>query len=153
MEWLGERWERWYPALGGLIAATTYFFAFRDVPLPKASKEILGGVVNVSAIAVGFLATAQSIIVSLGGKRMVRMLRQSGHLSALGSYLTHAIASAFMLAVLSVAMLVLDLDQPSNLNPLAISSIVAVWVMTATASVLACFRVLRLLADILPAED
>lgn len=123
------------------IGATAAYYAWCSAkPLPAGFATLLEATVNISAIAVGFLASAKAIILGANDQVVVKKLRESKQLKPLMSYFMAAIWWCLFMTMLSAAMLLLDFTKGSQLN----DWIVATWVFLAAGSALACLRVIWL---------
>jgi len=99
-------WEKAYPWIGAaLVAAAAGKFLPASV-IPDDLKDVFSGLLNVSAIAVGFLATAKSILISMEGRRVIQQLRRSGFYNIAVGYMITAIRASFIVAVLALVGLV-----------------------------------------------
>jgi hypothetical protein len=140
--------DRLYPEFFAALAVAAYMNLFGGPPVPKTAKDLFSACINVSAISIGFLATAKSIIISTGGNRPIRMLKQAGRYRDLVQYLWRAVWWSFMLAIVSTIGLVADLDKPKALYPLAFAG----WLGVAVATAFSCYRVTRVLTVVLSQE-
>ncbi len=152
------RKERSYPfVVAGVVSAA--FLAIRiwtvDCPLPADTKtaSLLQSTLTLSSIAIGFLGTALSIIMSMGRQRVLRMMKdpafQGKYYDLLIDYLMHAVYLCIAVAVFSVVGLVMGLKAGVWWAWL----LAAILVYCAVAAALACERVVRLLAKILREAD
>lgn len=145
---MGAFVEKFYPLFLGIIASIIYYIFFKGCPLSIRLKDILLATVNISAIAVGFLAASQSIILTMHGRRVIRQAKTSGLYNMLVKYMIFATYSCFFLAVLSAVGLLLDLDHQANWYHWAF----LVWLLLGVTSFFSFYRVIRLLGKILLLE-
>ncbi|HEY6371835.1 MAG TPA: hypothetical protein VIX37_14740 [Candidatus Sulfotelmatobacter sp.] len=62
--------EHWYPYAVALASAPAWFYLFRWLNLSgQEAKDLFTIILNVSAIAAGFLGTAASILLTMGSAR------------------------------------------------------------------------------------
>lgn len=141
--------ERWYPLMVGLIVAITYFCFFRNYPLPVSLKDLLSAVTNLSGIAVGFLATAQSILFSLPKKYVIQQLKITGMYNRLINYFMSAIQWSFGLAVISAIGLLIDFTKSQSWHPIALS----LWLFFLVTTSLSYYRVIEVFTALLRAPD
>lgn len=146
--------ERSYPfwVAGGVTAV---FLATRiwttACPLPNETKtaNLLQATLTLSSIAIGFLGTALSIIMSMGRQRVIRSMKdpaiQGKYYDLLIRYLMHGVYLCIGAAAASAVGLVLDL-APEALH---VWTLAGSWVFFCVAAALACERVVRVLAAIL----
>ena len=130
--------ERFGPIVTGGIAASFYWFmpGWRDQKINESFHDILGAALGLAGIGAGFLATAQSIIISLEDKPIIRSLKKTPYYGLIVTYLQSAIRFSCLLAVYSSAGLMIDLKEPwSQLKALyfaawlglTVTSILAYW--------------------------
>lgn len=139
--------EKWGPSLMGLVFGSAHFWLWRSA-FP-ASGDVISSVTNVSGIAVGFLATAQGLLISLSETQVVRDLKQLGVHSLLMKYFTTAIHSSLLLCLLS---LVLSLDPPSPEKPSPFFGqhwMFSLWIGLTVFTLAANYRVISLFSRVL----
>jgi predicted neutral ceramidase superfamily lipid hydrolase len=141
--------ERWYPLISGLIVAVSYFIFFRNYPLPASLKDLLSAVTNLSGIAIGFLAAAQSILFSLPRKYVIQQLKATGMYNRLINYFIAAIQWSFGLAVLSAIGLLIDFSKAQYWHSTALS----IWLFFLITALLSYYRVIQVFVAILRAPD
>jgi hypothetical protein len=138
------RWTRWYPEVLAVLAGVLYFgiHLTRTYKMPQSANDLMGATVNLCAIAVGFLATAKAILISVDDKRLIADLKDTGHYREIVRYLRCAITWAFMLACWSAAGLFLDIGRlPTWTKWYAAGT--AVWVASGVGTFLSCHRVIH----------
>jgi hypothetical protein len=141
--------EKFGPWILGLLGgASAVVWAWND-PLPRTLHDLLGATISVGAIAVGFLATAKSMLLSISKSRVVRELKNAGHFKRLTGYFMTAIRWSFLLAALSALGLLFDLDGNKQPHPW----LFGLWVFTLVAASACCYRVINLFAMILMSPD
>ncbi len=123
---------------------------------PSARPIILQGLLplfapalNISALAVGFLATSQSILFSLPDAGTKAELKRSGHYGRLQKFIKGAISSSFVWALLSAWLSTFHLAKPNVLRSLA----VCVWIFTCTYSITCYYRASRILTYVLSGDE
>lgn len=137
--------ERWYPLGGGIVAGISVFL-FRDfIYLPETLKELFPVVISISAIAVGFLATAKSILLSLEDRPVIRHLKELGGYNDLIQYLLTAVNWSLIASVVSAVFLLL---LPKRETWWYVDSF-AIWAFVTVTAVLTCYRVIRIFSRIL----
>lgn len=143
--------ERSYPVVGSLIVTLGYLkfhdhFGFVSRP---ALGNLFTAVVNVSAIAVGFLATAQSILFSLENKRVTQFLKSAGAFNSLIDYMMEAIHISFALAGISAFALLIDLKTPRHWHIYGF----AAWLFFLCLAALDYYRIVSIFTRILRSPD
>src|SRR5204863_2178080 len=112
---------------------------------PPKFAELLGAVVNVSAIVAGFLSTVWSILISMENRRVAQLIKEAGAGNRLFRYLSSAIRWLLFLAVLSAIGIIVDFNVVTTWHRHAFSF----WLFAVTASVLSCYRILHLCTRVL----
>jgi hypothetical protein len=141
---MGRRTEDRGPVAAAGVAAILLgaLVRFREVKFPEDITDLATVSIEVAAIAIGFLATAQTILLSLEHRPMIRMLRASGDFDRLVVLSFRAIHWCFGVIALSAAVLLLDmLTVGAQLQPYS----VALWSVSILGGFVACFTVFRIL--------
>lgn len=142
---MGRLVERWYPAVGGLAIGIAYLWiaALRSHVLPGTIPQLLSAVVSVGGIAVGFLTTAKSILISIDDKPIIARIKAvPGLYARIVGYLRSSIRWSLFVALISAAALVVDYSNIEKwTTPYAIGT--ALWLFVATGAVLSYVRVSR----------
>jgi hypothetical protein len=143
--------ERRYPLVGGGLVALGYLLMYKklDFVSRDALTNLFTAMVTVAAIAVGFLATAQSILFSLESKRVTHFLKEAGVFRSLVDYLMDAIHLSFALAALSAFALLVDPKAHRWWYPFAF----ATWLFILSFAGLAYYRVVSIFSQILRSPD
>jgi hypothetical protein len=144
--------ERSYPLVVGIASGAIYLTApaLRNHQLPDTLTGLLSAMVSVAGIAVGFLATAKSILVSIDDKEIIRKLKKVGYYKRIIGYLRSAIRWSFALAVLSAAGMLIDLK--GNWEPWK-AVCFAIWLGVTVTAALSYYRVIGLFYDVLASTD
>jgi len=139
------------PVVTGIIVATGIFFMARELPPAATVSNLLSAMINVCGIAVGFLVTAKSILLSLSSSEVMKQLRSGGYHVSIEREMDWAIWLSFAVVVLSVAAMCFDYSRPvappgsapaSGYPPIGPRVLFATWVGVSVASGVACCRVL-----------
>jgi hypothetical protein len=143
--------ERRYPLIGSGIVTIGYLLIHRKLGFVsrEALTNLFTAMVGVSAIAVGFLATAQSILFSLENRRVTQFLKDAGAFNSLIDYMMQAIHLSFILAALSAFALLVDPKAQRWWYPYAF----AAWLFTLCFAGMAYYRVVSIFARILRSSD
>ncbi|MGB8356110.1 MAG: hypothetical protein WCD79_19590, partial [Chthoniobacteraceae bacterium] len=107
-EIMSRHLERIYPYFFPLVIAV--WFWSLEKPFPKGA-EILSASITLGAIFVGFLATSQSIVISLQSAKM-ELLKKTKYFPLLLTYLQEAIFVALAYCVLCLGAFFSDLNHP-----------------------------------------
>ncbi|MCU7371598.1 hypothetical protein PEC18_12245 [Paucibacter sp. O1-1] len=127
--------ERWYPSLGGVIAAGLWIFLGAGLPAPDAVRDLYATTMSLAAITVGFLATAMSIVVAAPDSPLVRQLSRSGYLKDLVRYLKEP----FLVGIAIAGICLIGFVVPQCVAELPAFG--ATWAMLSAWMLLGLFRV------------
>ncbi len=141
--------EGWGPWVVSIIAAVTAYVWAESDPLPSTLGNLLNATVGVSAIAVGFLATAKSILLSMSDKWVVKQLKKVGYYQRLMGYFMTAIRWSFVLAIFSALGLLLDFQKDPQPRPF----LFALWILALAGTGACSYRVIHFFARIVRAAD
>ena len=142
--------ERWYPYAAASASAPAWFYLFRWLNLSgQEAKDLFTIILNVSAIAAGFLGTAASILLTMGSTPIIKDLKQSGTLVLLYKYVVDAIWHQFWLVFLSVALLLL---YPKLHSPRIITALAVVWGISTVLAALSSIRIIHLFGKIITTD-
>jgi hypothetical protein len=147
---LARKTERSYPYVLALVSAPGWFYLFRWLNLStQEAKDLFAAILNVSAIAAGFLGTAASVLLGMNSVKVMKDLKQSGALVLLNSYIISAIRHQFWLVLFSVSLLLLypKIHRPHLLMILAVT-----WGVSAVLAALSSFRIVQLFGKIITAD-
>jgi len=137
--------ERWYPFACGLAAGLGAGLCLAAPPKDALISTLSGHGINVAAIAVGFLATALSILVSIERARVTQVLRDAKYYPIVLGYLVKPIRLWFGVALASAALLVTWDHVPTSYH----RTTFAAWIFLVTWAATATYRVAAILAKIL----
>ena len=144
---VGRRIEYWYPYAAALGSAPAWFCLFRWLNLSaQEAKDLFAIILNVSAIAAGFLGTAASILLTMGSTPVIKDLKQSGTLVLLYKYVVSAIWHQFWLVLFSVTLLLL---YPKLHGPRVLTVLALAWGVSATLASLSSIRIIHLFGKII----
>jgi hypothetical protein len=137
--------ERWYPFASGVVAGLGVGLLMAAHPKDTLISNLTGHGINVAAIAVGFLATALSILVSIERTRVVQVLRDAKYYPVVLDYLVAPIRLWFAVALSSAVLLV----AWDNMCPAYQRSVFAFWIFLVTWAATATYRIATILVKIL----
>jgi hypothetical protein len=106
--------------------------------------DLYSAMINLSGISVGFLATALSIIFTMGRNRLMRQFQSIDYNRHIVRYFLDAINSALLFCVINAACLIFKPAPPAHGGTFAM----ALWVAVATLTLLSYYRIIRVLAKI-----
>lgn len=146
--------EKWFPVAVGLFVAAIYLAVepLRNRPLPASFTALLSAAISVGGIAIGFLATAKSILISIDDKEIVRNLKKVDRYKSILKYIKSAIFWCFLASIASAIGLLIDLS-PGSAWKLVDSLMFACWIFLAVTSALASYRVVSVFYAILDGAD
>ncbi|WP_157776549.1 hypothetical protein [Nitratireductor aquibiodomus] len=139
----GLFWERSWPYLAAVFA-TGLWYIFLEKPFPSDARPLIGATGTVSAVLVGFLVTAKTIVLGLTGSAVFKTLVQSGYHRIFYSYFFEAEAGGLCLLLISmVGFFAMDPDGGTTLL------YAATWMLAAMVSLTLFVRVMFLLFSFL----
>jgi hypothetical protein len=147
---LGRKIEVSYPYAIAALSAPGWFYALRWLDLStQEAKDLFSVILNVSAIAAGFLGTAASVLLTIGPAAVIRDLKESGSLGLLYQYVIAAIRHQFGLVLFSATLLVL---YPKLHSPRILYCLAVTWGVFTVLAALSSFRIIQLFGKIITAE-
>ncbi|HNO78951.1 MAG TPA: hypothetical protein PKN33_12905 [Phycisphaerae bacterium] len=117
--------------------------------MPTRLGDLMNATISLSAIAIGFLATAKSVILSIKDEAIIRTLKESGDHDRLLGYFMKAIRWSFGLGILSAIGLLIDFEADTTPHPWLFS----IWLFTLAETGFCSYRVIDLFTRILRATD
>ena len=143
--------ERWYPLVGGSLMAAGYCQFGPKFVVPDDLSKLFSNAITLGGISIGFLATAQSILVTVQDRELIKSFKEAGKYNYLIHYLMHAIHASFFLAAISTAGLLYTPAQPTVpvKDPKLFVLCCDVWVLCSTTAILTYYRVVRIFSRIL----
>lgn len=138
--------ERVYPLVTCFVAGVVYYTLAPEFPVKAdAAPSLFSAIISVAAIGVGFLATANSIILSIDNRQIIKDLKDVGYYSRLIDYLLAAVAWSSLLAILSIVCFLADLKAPESWHRWMFT----IWVGLMFGAGFACVRIVSVFAKIL----
>ena len=149
---MSASFEKHYPSVLSVLAAGLLLLALLSPLLQGWRQTILEGcailspaALNISAIAVGFLATAQSILLSLNETKIVRSMQSTGHYERLLTFLRSATSNSFAWALVSAGLSTFHLAKGGLWRILA----VCFWAYFSCCSILCYQRATSILSAVM----
>jgi hypothetical protein len=105
-------------------------------PTMDGVAKLAPSALNVSAIAVGFLATAQAILLSLTKSRALKVLREEGHYLRLTRFFSRALSAGFLSALSSALLTAMRLQLGGTWRYIC----VVIWVFSGMTALLCYYR-------------
>jgi hypothetical protein len=143
--------ERWHPLTGGAIAALIYWrYGIKYLP-PEELSKLFSNAITLGAIAIGFLATVQSILVTVQDRELIKAFREAGKYNYLIGYLLNAIHASFFLAAISTAGLIYPPAQTGAATAVPTAFVICcdIWVLSLITAILTYYRVIHIFSMIL----
>lgn len=142
--------ERKYPLVVGILAAGAYRWCAGSQPLPASAKDLFNAVITVAAIGVGFLVTAQSILIDVGDRFLSRQIKEVRLWKPLLGYFRHATWWGFASAG-SGALLLFFLNPT---EPRAWHSLVfCCWIVIVVTAAASAYRVISIFFSLIRDAD
>ena len=141
------RLERTYPILIGLAGGSAFFALAPKFPVAAdAAPSLFSAIISIAAIAVGFLATAKSILLSIDSRPIIAKLRAAGYYDTLIDYLMGAAFWSLTLAGASIVCFLADLKSEELWWH---RWMFAFWIFTMFTAGATCHRVVHIFGKIL----
>lgn len=137
-----QAWERIWPYLAG-GAVTALWWCGLGAPFPDNADGLLAASGGASAVLVGFLATAKTIILSVGNTAVFARFKAGGFTRLLYAYLYEALLFGMLLLVISIVGFFM---KGPGLIMLGLS---LAWVAVASCSLMLYLRITHLLFKLL----
>jgi hypothetical protein len=142
--------EQAYPYVLALVSAPGWICLFHWLNLStQEAKDLFLAILNVSAIAAGFLGTAASVLLAMDSVAVMKDLKQSGALVLLNRYIISAIRHQFWLVLFSVSLLLL---YPKIYSPHILMALAVAWGISAVLAASSSFRIIHLFGKIITAD-
>jgi len=130
----------------GILAYVILHFGWYVLNVDTKLTEVFTAVVNVCAIAVGFLGTVAAVLISLDGRKAIEAIKAMDLYARLYGYIMKAVGWSFACAVITtVLILYQSLKVPSFLH----FFFLAAWTFLASASCLSSLLVVTIFSLIL----
>ncbi len=136
--------ERWYPFAWAWVTGLGAGLVTSEPPKASLINSLTGHGINVAAIAVGFLATSLSILVSIERARVIQVLRDADYYPIVLAYLVAPIRLWFTVALSSAVLLIVW----EHLSPAGPRLAFAPWIALVAWAPTATYRVAAVLARI-----
>lgn len=91
-------WEQWYPLILAAGGTLVYVAIFKNRQSPSTMKDLYAALLTLGGTAMGFLATAFTILISVEDTHVVKQLRLAGSYDDLLKFLVAAIWSALAMS-------------------------------------------------------
>jgi hypothetical protein len=145
MRQFAKKVERFGPLLVAVgLTATTCYDKWLLTP-PKDFPVLLQAVINVAAIAVGFLATAKGILISVHERSIIKRLKEAEQFLPLVNYFIEAVFWCMGLCLISACLLVATFPGSTVWTRI----LMVAWIGFLGGAGTACFRVIYLFSAIL----
>ncbi|QDU44324.1 hypothetical protein Mal52_28030 [Symmachiella dynata] len=136
--------EKHLPILLGIVVSITHYVFCAGFRPPNTSVELLGAVISVSGIAVGFLAAAQSILLSIEDSKIIQHLRKTDRYESVMDKIDFAMMSSFVMAIVSGLGLLKDFSNEQWPH-----WAVSLWMGLLACTVVSCWSVIRIFKKLL----
>jgi len=146
----GPKFERYYPVGFALVASLTLmpqmpWISGHHALISSVVSKLFSPALTVSAIAIGFLATSQSILISLKDSPGVAQMKKDGYHDFFVDFLSSATSLSFVLAIMSGILSALDFNNLDRFH----GYLEVVWVFFCVFTLLAYYRAVSLLPYVL----
>jgi len=138
--------EQRYPYFLSILLTLTFLWFHDVIDLPSTSQTLFPVIISSGAIAVGFLMTAKSILISIDQRRVIRQLKQTGRYTYLIQYLIAAVKWSFLTIIYTTVGMLAEFHR---FDPWATYLYTAGWVFVTTTAVGCAYRVIDIFSVIL----
>lgn len=146
---MGLRSERAYPLALGLVSGALVAWRLYPAWTPPSSAETLFNAgIQVGAIAIGFIATAQTILIAINDRQIIGRLKRTGHYQYLVGYTFNAIMWWALVVVVSALCVLLFGAGSTYSNEIRSAAFIG-WTTLCVTAMLAWIRVFRSIASVL----
>ena len=136
-----------WPIIASAVLSGAYLSYMRTKTIPPSARELLSATLNISAIIVGFLGTAKSILFALVDTDRIKVLKMHGSYMNMISYLIFAITCSMLLAIFTACCLLIDMQNEHTYV------YAAVWLFMASLSACSFYQVILTLNSLLRSKD
>ena len=134
--------EKIFGLLGAICFWAAFAYYYRDHKVPATFGALASATVDVSAIAVGFIATAKSILIGAPDQWIVKKLREVGKFAPVMKYCMSAIWWCFASTVASGCCVYFDVGANDK-------AWVGAWFFVTGGAVFSCIRAIRIFGSVL----
>lgn len=147
-----RNFEKIYPLTLGVLAPMTYWVLFRDTIFSPNIVVVYQSVINVSAITIGFLITAQSILVALDSREIISRMKEYKMYGEMLRYFSFTINISLILCVLSGLILLTDtVNKSVSMQVATHQFLFYVWLFCLVTTIFSFVRIARIFGSILNA--
>lgn len=138
--------ERNLPFFVAAASATAYGIVAPVFPVtPNAAPNLFSAIISVAAIAVGFLATVNSMLLAIDGRPVIAQLKAINLYGDMIAFLIRAEIWSFALAGWSILCFLPDLSAPEPWQRLFFSF----WVFLIAGAAMSCYKVIGIFGKVL----
>ncbi|MEM1445162.1 MAG: hypothetical protein AAGF84_03845 [Planctomycetota bacterium] len=151
-------WERLLPWILAISTGVAYALFCWGIDPPPTFKDLLAATLTISAIVIGFFATAKSLILTVQDKPALRTLKglDGGDRNWIEELMTRSMDAnyaAFLVAILSGLMLLFDFQTAAQVPPTwwdwMLDLAMPIWVAAVVAMLATALQVVRALSSLL----
>ncbi|MFN3231697.1 MAG: hypothetical protein ACE363_06005 [Alphaproteobacteria bacterium] len=140
--------ERWSPYLGAVIGTALWAWAL-GMPFPAPIDTLMAAAGTVSAVVVGFLASAMAIVLGLTGSPVFQQLKSAGYHAHLFGYLRSGVFGGILFLLLSLAGFFLPIGAKPGEFSDPITWFFIIWILVGIMSLFLYVRVTLILFKLL----
>lgn len=100
--------ERYWPMLLAVLVMGCSFYAVQQLEIRKVPVIFPGACLTLGIVVASFTATQKSMLLTMGGSKLVRYAVTTGFYKDIVAYLREALASGLLVAILAVPALLVD---------------------------------------------
>ncbi|MBC8069220.1 MAG: hypothetical protein IAG13_12870 [Deltaproteobacteria bacterium] len=140
-------WERWYPALSGVLAGVIVL-AWQRTPSQAVTDERLHALVpaaiDVAGVILGFSLAAEAILMGLTDNDVLKRFKEAGGFDGVLDYMTSVSILSFAMLMGGLAMMMFPISDPGPSRAVCVMLLatVATWMAAAVLRVIRSMQAL-----------
>lgn len=142
-------YAKYWPLFWASLVTIGYIAVFRNTALPKTIYNVFNAVVSIAGIAIAFLLTVKSILISIDDKDVIVFLKNGGHYATIIQFIKAAMLWWLGLIVATCAALLFDCESCAKNWEESYGWYFGVWIFFAVGSVASYIRISNLFFKIL----
>lgn len=140
MHFRSQLLDRWHPSGIAVISGTVLLYWHDSLCRYVRTTTVVEVSINAAFVLVGFVATAQAIIISVANEEFTKRLEKVGGISEVNRHSMESII--WSVAVLVSGGMILAIENPQS--RLLWGSLTSIWAATCLAALVSAYRLLDL---------
>lgn len=146
--------EKRYPFWSSIIIGVFCYFFFPLHLIPKNLDKIFPEIIQISALAIGFLSTSLALIFTLAKEWIIKALKElkkNKYYKIMIDYFIRAISASFIVALINACCLFLDWNNSDD--KILIKVGFSLWISSLIGLFLSYYRIIRVFSWILKSTE